>query len=216
MESRLWALALVAVTLFLLFLPKLLALLELTLSGRLAQHGGAGRLGISVLIEILVSALLAPIRMLAHTRHVLEAVFNTTLRWAGQNRSDETQWRDAFASETPGTLLALSWAGFAWWLDPAFFLWTLPVVLPLVLATPTAVLFGRVRPGQWLRQRGLLLVPAERHVGMSPKTCAATRGFWARAAGHGIHPGGSGSGGQPGSAGLRTQGQRWGPRPAHR
>jgi membrane glycosyltransferase len=38
------------------------------------------------------------------------------------------------------------------------------VVLPLVLATPTAVLFGRVRPGQWLRQRGLLLVPAERHV----------------------------------------------------
>jgi membrane glycosyltransferase len=156
-----WALALVAVTLFLLFLPKLLAVAELTLSRRLAQHGGTARLGISVLIEILVSALLAPIRMLAHTRHVLEAVFNTTLRWAGQNRSDETQWRDALASESPGTLLALSWAGFAWWLDPTFFLWTLPVVLPLVLATPTAVLFGRVRPGQWLRERGLLRVPVE-------------------------------------------------------
>jgi membrane glycosyltransferase len=151
----------VAVTLFLLFLPKLLAVAEMTLSGRLAQHGGAARLSLSVLIEMLVSALLAPIRMLAHTRHVLEAVFNTTLRWAGQNRSDETQWRDAFASEAPGTLLALSWAGFAWWLDPAFFLWTLPVVLPLVLATPTAVLFGRVRPGQWLRERGILRVPGE-------------------------------------------------------
>jgi membrane glycosyltransferase len=158
------ALVLVAVTLFLLFLPKLLAVAERLLSGRLAEHGGAARLAVSVLIESLVSALLAPIRMLAHTRHVLEAVFNTTLRWAGQNRSDETQWRDALASEAPGTVLALSWAGFAWWLDPAFFLWTLPVVLPLVLATPTAVLFGRVRPGQWLRERGLLRVSVEQRV----------------------------------------------------
>jgi membrane glycosyltransferase len=156
-----WALALVGVTLFLLFLPKLLAVTELAFSGRLPQHGGGARLGFSVLLEILVSALLAPIRMLAHTRYVLEAILNTTLRWAGQNRSDETRWRDAFASEAPGALLALSWAGFAWWLDPAFFWWTLPVALPLVLATPTAVLLGRVRPGQWLRQRGLLLVARE-------------------------------------------------------
>ena len=159
-----WALALVALTLFLLFLPKLLAVTVLIISGRVRQFGGAWRLSVSVLIEILVSALLAPLRMLAHTRHVIEAVFNTTLRWAGQNRSDETRWRDAFASEAPGTVLALSWAGFAWWLEPAFFLWTLPVVLPLVLATPTAVLFGRIRPGQWLHQRGLLLVPAEQRV----------------------------------------------------
>jgi len=158
------ALALVAVTLLLLFLPKLLAVAERLLSGRAAEHGGAARLVASVLVESLVSALLAPIRMLAHTRHVLEAIFNTTLRWAGQNRSDETQWRDALASEAPGTVLALSWSGFAWWLDPAFFLWTLPVVLPLVLATPTAVLFGRVRPGQWLRERGLLRVSVEERV----------------------------------------------------
>lgn len=161
--NPLWALGLAASTVFLLFFPKLLAAVDLAFSRRLAHHGGALRLTGSILVEILVSALLAPIRMLAHTRYVLEALFNTTLRWAGQNRSHETRWRDAFANQAPGTLLALAWAGFAWWLDPVFFYWTLPVALPLILAAPTSVLLGRIRLGQWLRERGLLLVCQERN-----------------------------------------------------
>jgi membrane glycosyltransferase len=152
------ALALVGVTLSLLFFPKLLAALDAVLGRRLADHGGVTRLTSSILLETLVSALLAPIRMLAHTRYVLEALFNTTLRWAGQNRSDETRWRDAFVNQAPGTVLALGWAGFAWWLDPAFFYWTLPVAVPLILAAPTSVMLGRVRAGRWLHGRGLLRV----------------------------------------------------------
>jgi membrane glycosyltransferase len=159
--NPLWALGLAGTTVFLLFFPKLLAAVDLVFSRRLAHHGGARRLTASILIEMLVSALLAPIRMLAHTRYVLEALFNTTLRWAGQNRSHETRWRDAFANQAPGTLLALAWASFAWWLDPVFFYWTLPVALPLILAAPTSVFLGRVRLGQWLRDRGLLLVCQE-------------------------------------------------------
>ncbi|MCW9058308.1 MAG: glucans biosynthesis glucosyltransferase MdoH [Gammaproteobacteria bacterium] len=156
-----WALGLAATTLFLLFFPKLVAAVDLAFSRRLAQHGGALRLTTSILIEMLASALLAPIRMLAHTRYVLEALLNTTLRWAGQNRSHETRWRDAFLNQSPGTLLALAWAGFAWWMDPVFFYWTLPVALPLILAAPTSVLLGRIWLGQWLRNRGLLLVGQE-------------------------------------------------------
>lgn len=152
------ALALVAVTLFLLFFPKLLAALDAIFGRRLDAHGGGAGLAGSILLESLLSALLAPIRMLAHTRYVLEALFNTTLRWAGQNRSDETRWRDAFVNQAPGTVLALGWAGFAWWLDPAFFYWTLPVAIPLVLAAPTSVMLGRIRVGHWLHRRGLLRV----------------------------------------------------------
>ena len=157
-----WAIALASSTLFLLFFPKLLAAADLAFDKRLAQHGGVLRVTASVLIEILVSALLAPIRMLAHTRYVLEALLNTTLRWAGQNRSAEPRWRDAFTNHAPGTLLALGWASFAWWMDPMFFYWTLPVALPLILAAPTSVLLGRVWLGQSLRQRGLLLIGQER------------------------------------------------------
>lgn len=156
-----WALGLAGTTLLLLFVPKWLAVLDTLLTRRAKDHGGFGRLLCSVLVEMLISTLLAPIRMLAHSRHVIEALFNVTMRWAGQNRSDETGWREAILDQAPGSLLAAVWAGFAWWLDPMFFYWSLPVAIPLILAAPTSVLFARVASGQAFRRAGLLLVRQE-------------------------------------------------------
>jgi len=160
-----WAVGLAVTTLLLLFLPKWLAVVDAIVSRRVKGHGGFVRLAFSVLLEMLVSALLAPIRMLAHSRHVIEALFNVTLRWAGQNRSEETGWRDALVDQAPGSLLAAAWAGFAWWLDPVFFYWSLPVAIPLMLAAPTTVLFARVSIGRALQRFGLLLIPQERQPG---------------------------------------------------
>lgn len=156
-----WAVGLVAATMTLLFLPKFLALADALLTGRARHFGGAARLHGSVLLEIVISALLAPIRMLSHTRYVLEALVNRSLQWAGQNRSDETSWRAAFLNQAPGTLIALAWSSFAWWLDPMFFFWSLPVALPLVLAAPTSVILSRVHLGQQARVRNWLLIPEE-------------------------------------------------------
>lgn len=156
-----WAVGLIMSTVFLLFFPKLLAIFDVLLSGRARQFGGFFRLVISVLLELLTSTLLAPIRMLAHSRYVLEALFNVSLLWGGQNRSDETRWSQALLSQAPGTLLALGWAAFAWWLDRIFFLWSLPVTLPLIFAAPSSVLLSRVAIGEGLRRRGLLIVPEE-------------------------------------------------------
>ena len=155
------ALALVGITLTLLFVPKLLALVDVLISGQRRRYGGARRLCLSVLIESLASALLAPIRMLAHSRYVVEALFNVNLRWAGQNRSGETSWLAAVLDQGVGSLLALSWSAFAYWLQPMFFLWSLPVAVPLVLAAPLFVLFSSIGIGTWLRDRGLLLSPDE-------------------------------------------------------
>lgn len=115
----------------------------------------------SVWIEIIVSALLAPIRMLSHSRYVIEALFNFNLRWAGQNRTDETGWWAAFSSHAPGMILALSWTLFALWLKPMFFYWSLPVALPLIFAAPISVLLSRVQTGQKLKSKGWLLSPEE-------------------------------------------------------
>lgn len=156
------AILLVASTLFLLFFPKMLAVLDVLLTRRRNDHGGFLKLLLSVNLEMLVSTLLAPIRMLAHSRYVVEALFNVSLRWAGQNRGDETSWRTALASQAPGSILAIAWAGFALWLDKMFFYWSLPVAIPLILAAPTSVLFSRSSPGDALRRVGLLLVPEER------------------------------------------------------
>ena len=161
--NPLTALMLVASTLFLLFFPKILAIFDVMLSRRRKAHGGFFRITFSVLLEMVVSTLLAPIRMLAHSRYVIEAIFNVSLRWAGQNRGDETSWGTALANQAPGSILAAGWAAFAWWLDPMFFYWSLPVAIPLILAAPTSVLFSRTGAGDFLRRMGLFLVPQERH-----------------------------------------------------
>ncbi|MAB25530.1 MAG: glucans biosynthesis glucosyltransferase MdoH [Pseudomonadales bacterium] len=151
----------VSITLTLLFLPKFLAIIDVLLRGRRHDFGGAIRLFGSVLLEMLISALLAPIRMLSHCRYVLEALFNVNLRWAGQNRSGETSWLAAILNQGIGSLLALCWASFAWWLDPMFFLWSLPVALPLVLAAPIFVLLSKVGWGEVLMRHRWLQIPEE-------------------------------------------------------
>ncbi|NMT63824.1 glucans biosynthesis glucosyltransferase MdoH [Marinobacter orientalis] len=157
-----WALGLALTTLSLLFIPKFLAILDAVIHGTARQFGGVLRLLVSVLTEIVISVLLAPVRMMAHSRYVVGALLNLSLTWAGQNRTRETTWRDAFLTQFPGMIVAAGWSAFAWSLDPMFFLWSLPVAVPLILAAPTSVLLSRVGPGQALRRWGMLVIPEER------------------------------------------------------
>ncbi|WP_427901659.1 glucans biosynthesis glucosyltransferase MdoH [Marinobacter caseinilyticus] len=156
-----WAIGLALSTLALLFVPKFLAILSLLLTRQTRPFGGFIRLLLSVLVEIVISVLLAPVRMLAHSRYVLGAIFNVSLHWGGQNRTEETTWKQAILNQLPGTLVGLAWSGFALWLDPLFFFWSLPVAIPLILAAPTSVLLSRVSVGQALAAHRLLLIPEE-------------------------------------------------------
>lgn len=156
-----WAVGLALSTLSLLFLPKFLAILDAIIHGIVRGFGGIGRLFSSVLVEIVVSVLLAPVRMMAHSRYVLGALFNVSLSWAGQNRTEETTWREALVTQFPGMLAGAAWSAFAWSLDPMFFLWSLPVAVPLILAAPTSVLLSRVEFGRGFRSKGLLVIPEE-------------------------------------------------------
>jgi membrane glycosyltransferase len=157
------AVALAASTVVLLFLPKVLAFLDVLLSGRRLQYGGVLRLARGLLLEMMLSVLTAPIRMLAHTIYVFEALFNMSLAWAGQNRTEETGWWSAIRQQAPGTLIAATWSAFAWWLDNVFFWWSLPVALPLILAAPISVLTSRMGLGDRMRRWGFLITPEEIH-----------------------------------------------------
>ena len=156
-----WALGLALSTLMLLFFPKFLALLDSLIQGTAASFGGGWRLLKGVLLEIVVSVLLAPVRMLAHSRFVIAALFNVSLKWAGQNRTEEMTWRGGFLSQLPAMLVGASWSFFAWNLDTLFFFWSLPVALPLILSAPTSVLLSRQALGLGLLRHGLLLIPEE-------------------------------------------------------
>ena len=98
-----WALRLALSTVFLLFMPKVLALVDLAFDRRRAQAmGGVGRAALGAFIESLFSVVLAPVRMLSHTWSVLTTLFNFEVRWAGQNRSQEYGWRQALLRYLPG------------------------------------------------------------------------------------------------------------------
>jgi len=92
-------------TLALLFFPKFLAILDAVIHRFTKEFGGLFRLFCSVMLEVVISVLLAPLRMWAHSRYVVSALLNVSLQWAGQNRTEETGWKQAFVTQLPGMLL---------------------------------------------------------------------------------------------------------------
>src|SRR4029077_6601631 len=91
-----WALGLLAVIAMILFLPKVLSFVLIVVRRRTARrYGGILRLGTSIVLEILLSSLLAPIRMVFHSRFVLMNLLGRTVSWRSQARGDDqTTWRE--------------------------------------------------------------------------------------------------------------------------
>ncbi len=176
-----WAIRLVASTALVLFLPKVLAFVIALFRPTLRRgFGGSLRLGLGTLLETLASVFLAPVRMLAHSRFVVEALFNLKVRWAGQNRSGELGWWTALRMHGFGMLLGAAWSWYAWQLKPLFFWWSLPVTIPLVVAPAVSVMLARHRLGGWLGRVGLLLTPEDRQ---RPAVLEARDAFLKRLAG---------------------------------
>ena len=105
-----WAIGLLGATAVLLFVPKLLAV-GFVIFGTPEKYGGRLRLLASALMEILLSALLAPVRMLFHTQFVLSALTGLAVRWTSPPREDtETTWRYATRCHGWQSALGLAWA----------------------------------------------------------------------------------------------------------
>jgi len=157
-----WAIALAAVTATILFLPKILAILLTIGRGEAKQWGGVGNLLSSAAVETGLSSLLAPIRMVFHTRFVLTNLAGYTVVWRSQTRGEaETSWREAVSQHGVDTLVASIWGLAVAWLNPHYFWWLTPVVVALVISIPVSVWSSRLGPGERAKRRGLLLTPDE-------------------------------------------------------
>jgi membrane glycosyltransferase len=77
---------LLALTLVLLFVPRILGVL--TTLPHAKKFGGAIRLLISAILENVISLLLAPVLMMFHTMFVLLAILGLQIKWNTQNRAD--------------------------------------------------------------------------------------------------------------------------------
>jgi membrane glycosyltransferase len=115
-----------------------------------------------VVLEVATSSLLAPIRMVFHSRYVLLNLIGRTVGWKSQGRDDaETSWREALRHHGADSLFASAWAALLLWLNPDFFWWTTPIIGALLLSIPVSVLTSRVRLGDLTRRLGLFLIPEE-------------------------------------------------------
>jgi len=161
-----------------LFVPKLLAL-ALVLTQGARDFGGADRVILSVLLEALLSAVLAPIRMLFHTQFVIAALTGWRLHWKSPPREDtETTWSEAFSRHVVHTLVGVVWAAAIYRLAPSYAWWFLPLAGSLTLSIPLSVYTSRVSLGRRLRGRKTFLIPEEAD---PPRELASIRGHIATA-----------------------------------
>ncbi|HTK35645.1 MAG TPA: glucans biosynthesis glucosyltransferase MdoH [Caulobacteraceae bacterium] len=155
--------ALFAFTMALLLSPKLMGGLLVARNGLARRACGGGlRLGLGVGVEILFSALTAPVFMLIQSCAVFDVLCGRHSGWATQQRDDgrlpfKVAWRRHWAH----TLAGLVWAVTTYAADPALFAWTLPVAGGLILAIPVSMLTSQTIAGQACRRIGLFSIPEE-------------------------------------------------------
>src|SRR5690606_9497666 len=99
------AIALFSTTFVLLFLPKVLGLLRVWFQDADSYGGRIAGLR-SMLLEVVFSMLLAPVRMIFHTRFVVAAFLGLKARWVSPQRdNNDTPWSEAVRRHASQTLL---------------------------------------------------------------------------------------------------------------
>ncbi len=124
--------------------------------------GGGLRAFISMLTEIVISGLIAPVMMLIQSTSVIQIVSGRDSGWQAQRRDDGSLplaatmrrygWHTAF-----GLLLALA----AYEVSFSLFAWMTPVIVGLILAIPLAQWSASAAAGRRMRRHKLLLTPEE-------------------------------------------------------
>jgi len=153
---------LLALTVVLLVGPRLVALLWLGVDSRLREAlGGTRRVIATVLLEIPLSAFVAPLTMVTQTMAIIDILRGRPSGWSPQRReADGIAAADALRHyRLHMTLGGLFLVAIVAGVNGA--MWTLPVALSLLAAPATAMLTSRADVGQWLQRKGLFLTPHE-------------------------------------------------------
>jgi membrane glycosyltransferase len=152
-------------TMMMLFLPKIIGVVVTLQRRREARRfGGPLPLVLSACGEIALSALLAPVNMLFHTKFVVFTLLGQGVSWVTQRRGvgdDGTDWRQAILTHGGQTAIGLVWGVSAFILLPAFFWWLSPVIAGLVLSIPLSIALSQRTFGQAALRAKLFLTPEE-------------------------------------------------------
>jgi membrane glycosyltransferase len=140
--------------------PKIMgAVLVLSRPRERRAFGGGGRIIKGMVAEITLSAMLAPIFMVANTVAVTKIVCGQDAGWHAQQRdADGVSWGDAFRAMRWQMIVGLGFvATLAFRPDLATFF--IPIVGPLLLSAPIVVWTSRRATGKAFARKGFLVTP---------------------------------------------------------
>jgi membrane glycosyltransferase len=158
-SARLW---LFGLGMAMLMLPKLWGMISVWKLAKPSERDTWRRLGSGVVLEIVISMLIAPIMMLLHSRFVASTFLGRKVKWNAQQRNDcSVSFREAAAVHTGHTLFGVAIGSAVALVVPQLFWWMLPITAGLSLSIPLSMLLGSVRAGRALADCGLLSTPEE-------------------------------------------------------
>ncbi len=124
--------------------------------------GGAWRAFLSMMLEIALSALVAPVLMLNQVWALISILAGRDSGWNAQHREEgDITFEDAANHHLGDTAVGVFLGVAAWSASANTFLWMLPVIVGLVGCIPFATWTARRHLGERARAAGLLVTPEE-------------------------------------------------------
>jgi membrane glycosyltransferase len=164
--------------------PKIMgAVIVLSRPGELKAFGGSRTVMRGVLAEVVMSALMAPIQMVANTRSVLRVLRGRDAGWSAQQRdADGLRFADACRAMSGQIAAGLLCFGLLCAFRPDLLLAFAPIFLPLIAAPWLAIFTSKRSAGDAFAAQGLLVIPDDEGVSASPAVLGAVfrqppRGF---------------------------------------
>ncbi|MDV0436809.1 glucans biosynthesis glucosyltransferase MdoH [Xanthomonas sacchari] len=152
-----------AVTMFVLLAPKVMGYFAMLLKpGERRGCGGGVRAFVSMLLETLLAALMAPVVMYVQSRGVAEVLAGKDSGWDAQQRDDgRISWSALLRSYGGLSAFGLLMGGMAYAVSPSLAAWMAPVVIGMALAVPVVAISSSRAAGLWLRKLRILAIPEE-------------------------------------------------------
>ncbi len=165
---------LLVLSMALLFLPKILGVVRAIAKPDLRRDfGGARRILGGAAVEVVLSALYAPVLMLFQVQQVIEILSGRDSGWSAQSRdAEKMSWKQAFRKHWVHALAGLVCAVAVLWFAPEQLIWVSPVLLGLVLAPLLSRASGHRADRGLLK---LLYIPEDRRPPQVARRAAALR-----------------------------------------
>jgi membrane glycosyltransferase len=151
------------VTMAVLLAPKAMGYVAMLASRKERSGcGGALRALLSVLLETVLAALMAPVVMYVQSRGVAEVLSGRDSGWDAQQRDDgSVSWAALLRSYGGLSVFGVAMGAMAYAVSPSLAAWMAPVVIGMALAVPVVGITSSRKVGDWLRLHRLLSIPEE-------------------------------------------------------